>query len=130
MNVHVFANEKRSQRILAVAGALLALVAMILAILTTANDGNISIPVIAVTALAAVLAVVTGVVDFNDLGKILVAGMYILCMGLFLSSQLGNLGYALAGIHDIGNGIQPGFLVGEVLYLAALVLESITIFKK
>lgn len=60
----------------------------------------------------------------------LAAGMYLCGLVLFISTQLGNLGYAFSGIHDIGNGVQPGFIAGSMLYMVSTVLQSITVFKK
>lgn len=110
------------------AGIVLALIAMILTTIATKNDGKVNVALVVVTVIAIVIAAATAIFDFSSLGKIVVVAMYMCAFGLFISTQAGNLGYALAGIHDIGNGIQPTFVAGEILYLVAIVLQSIAVF--
>ena len=52
----------------------------------------------------------------------------ILALGLFVSSQMGNLGYYFAGIQDIGYGIMPAFVVGGILYILSVVTTSVAAF--
>lgn len=47
---------------------------------------------------------------------------------MFISSQADSIGYAAAGISDIGYGIQGTLIVGVVCYLAAVICESISVF--
>lgn len=122
--------SKGKSFIIAAAGAVLALVAMILAAVTTANDGKADAAIIVLSIIAVIGAFVTLFIDYRGFGKIAVAFLYLCCMGLFVSTQLGNLGYALYGITDIGNGVQPGFIAGVILYVLATVLAAITVFLK
>ncbi len=113
-----------------VIGALLAVVATVFAAITTANDGAADVAIIVLSVIAIVGVAVTVFVDYEGFGKIIVAFLYFCCLGLFVSSQLGNLGYALAGIQDIGNGVQPGFVIGAILYLGSTVLACIAAFDE
>ncbi len=111
-------------------GALLAIVGMVMAILATETDGSVNVAIVVITAVAVCIALATAVFDYSSIGKIVVAAMYMCCFGLFISTQAGNLGYAIAGIHDIGNGVQTTFVVGEIMYFIAIVLQSLAVFFK
>lgn len=130
MDVKGFVKNNLLKLIFVAACTVSALIAVILAAVVTKNDGKIDATIIVVTAIAICISVVTLFFDYKDLGKTVAAGMYLCGCMLFVSSQFGNIGYAVAGIHDIGNGIQPGFIAGTVFYVAATVLQSIVIFKK
>lgn len=130
MDVKGFVKDNLLKLIFVAAVIVLAVIATALAAAVTKNDGKIDVAVIVVTVVAICVSGVTFVFDYKDFGKMVAAGLYLCACVLFISSQLGNLGYALAGIHDIGNGIQAGFIVGTIFYVIAIVLQSITVFKK
>lgn len=115
---------------LVVAGALCCIIAMIFGIIATLNDGSMSVPTVVVSIIAVCVAGVTLFFDYNNFGKMVAAGLYLCAFGLLVSSQLGNLGYYVYGIVDIGNGLQAEFVAGSILYVVAIVLESVAVFYR
>lgn len=68
--------------ILSVVGLVLAVAATILAAIVTKNDGKTEVPVIIVSAVAVCLSGVTLFFDYEDLGKMLAAGMVSVRVGV------------------------------------------------
>lgn len=66
--------------------------------------------------------------DFNSYMLIASSALGLLELGLFISSQLGNLGYFFAGISDIGYGIMPTFVVGFIFSLISVIASSVAVF--
>lgn len=90
---------------------------------------NVWLVLVVIIAIAIKLAVLL-FKDFNGILLSIAAALDLLGIGLFVSSQLGNLGYYLAGITDIGYGIMPTFVIGIIFYILALLSVSILVFRK
>jgi len=92
---------------------------------------KIELPIIFASVIGLVLNLYVLIVDdYESYIEILVSALAFVSMGLFLSSQLGNLGYYFAGIADIGYGIMPTFVAGIILDLVGVVTTSISVFTK
>ena len=105
-------------------------VGLVMYIVTTGNtNGKVSIVLIAI--IAALLAATSCFLFYADgFLSIISAAFSLYCMLMFVSSQADSIGYAAAGISDIGYGIQSTLIVGCICYLAAVVTESIAVFSK
>ena len=130
MDVKAFVKTKGLGLWFAAASIVLVAIAVILSCIVTANDGSMDVAVLVLSIIAVAGSAVTLFFDYNGFGRIAVALLQFCCLGLLVASQLGNIGYAAAGIHDIGNGIQPGFIVAAVFYLIATALTCATVFFK
>ena len=49
-------------------------------------------------------------------------------LGVFINSQLSNIGYYAHGVHDIGDGILPTFIVGMVIGTICLIINITLVF--
>lgn len=115
-----------------VSSIILIIVGFILYALTmkTMDGARLSTLLISATWVGIVLLLISLVWDYLDLFKMLGIVCTFIGFGLFVSSQLGNLGYYFAGIHDIGYGILPTFVVGSIFYLASIIISSVALFLK
>ena len=100
-------------------------VGLVMYIVTTGNtNGKVSIVLTVLAATSCFLFYADGFLS------IISAAFSLYCMLMFVSSQADSIGYAAAGISDIGYGIQSTLIVGCICYLAAVVTESIAVFSK
>jgi len=108
---------------------LLGLVMYLITVAETKDTIRISIVVATVIGEAIVLFSLLKC-RLDGLPGIIAAALFMFSMGMYISTQAGNIGYAFAGITDIGYGILPSFIIGIALYIAGIVGECITIFQK
>lgn len=130
MKIKNFIKDKGIVLYLVAIGVLCCIVAMIFAIMATLNDGTVSVSTVVVSIIAVCVAAITLFFDYNGFGKMVAAGLYMCAFGLLVSSQLGNLGYYVYDIIDIGNGLQTEFVVGSVLYVTAIIFQSVAVFYR
>ena len=132
MKLFAYLKEKKVSFILLAVSTLLAIVglSMYFASMSIMNARiSVWVPLTAIIGIL-MFAVVLVLNDYVGFMTIVATALEFVAFGLFISSQLGNLGYYFAGIHDIGFGIMPTFVVGAILYLVSIILSSITIFIK
>lgn len=68
--------------------------------------------------------------SFKEEILIVGCGLLIASLGIFLNSQLSNIGYYAHGVYDIGDGILPTFIAGLVVGIIALITNIISVFIK
>lgn len=82
-------------------------------------------------SLAIVMLIVSNFLDsFKETILIIGAGLFIASLGIFLNSQLSNIGYYTHGVYDIGDGILPTFVAGMVVGVITLIINMILVFIK
>lgn len=113
-------------------GILGSLAGLILYIVTSANTSkDMSVLMLSVSVAGTVLALLSLLLMHLDgMLSILSASAFLFSMCMFVSSQADSIGYAAAGIVDIGYGIQPTLVAGCILYLIAVVGECLAVFDK
>ena len=81
--------------------------------------------------LAIVMLIVSNFLNsFKETVLIVGAGLFIASLGIFLNSQLSNIGYYAHGVYDIGDGILPTFVAGMVVGAIALIINITLVFIK
>ena len=82
-------------------------------------------------SLAIVMLIVSNFLNsFKETVLIVGAGLFIASLGIFLNSQLSNIGYYAHGVYDIGDGILPTFVAGMVVGAIALIINITLVFIK
>lgn len=82
-------------------------------------------------SLAIVALIVSNFLNsFKETILIIGVGLFIASLGVFLNSQLSNIGYYAHGVYDIGDGILPTFVAGMVVGLVTLIINIILVFIK
>ncbi len=106
------------------------LLGLVMYIITTGNtNGEVSLLLVVTSVTAVVLAVCSCFLLYAEgILSVLSASLSLYSMLMFISSQADSIGYAAAGISDIGYGIQGTLIVGAVCYLAAVICGSISVF--
>ncbi len=124
--------ERKISFFLIASSILLSVIGFILYTLTMkAMDGaRLSSLLISATFVGILLLLASLIWDYLDLFKTLGTVCTFIGLGLFISSQLGNLGYYFAGIRDIGYGILPTFVVGSIFYFVSILASSVALFLK
>ncbi len=124
--------QSKKGRICTAAGILCSLLGIILYMITTVKtNGEMSILILAVSAAGTLLALLSLLLFHLDgIFSMISAPFLLYSMCMFISSQADNIGYAAAGIGDIGYGIQTTLIIGCILYLIAIIGESIAVFDK
>ncbi len=112
------------------AGILFSILGIIMYIVTALNTkGSISPLILASSILGVLISVISVlVIDMDGILSILSAAVLLFSALMFVSSQADNIGYAAAGIADIGYGIKPTLVAGVLFYLIAVVGECIAVF--
>ena len=108
----------------------LSLIGMIMYIVTTKQMNTHISPLMLIVSIIGLLCLLEVIIyrDFDGIITIIGAAAELLALGLFVSSQMGNLGYYFAGIQDIGYGIMSAFVVGGILYILSVVTTSVAAF--
>ena len=82
-------------------------------------------------SLAIVMLIVSNFLNsFKETILIIGAGLFIASLGIFLNSQLSNIGYYAHGVYDIGDGILPTFAAGMAVGAITLIINIILVFIK
>lgn len=68
------------------------------------------------------------ITDFKGAISITSCCFLLASLGVFINSQLSNIGYYAHGVHDIGDGILPTFIVGMVIGIICLIINIILVF--
>ena len=68
--------------------------------------------------------------SFKEIILIIGAGLFIASLGIFLNSQLSNIGYYAHGVYDIGDGILPTFVAGMIVGAITLIINIVLVFIK
>ncbi len=68
--------------------------------------------------------------SFKETILIIGAGLFIASLGIFLNSQLSNIGYYAHGVYDIGDGILPTFVAGMIVGAITLIINIVLVFIK
>lgn len=113
-------------------GILGSLVGLVLYIVTTVHtNGEISALLLSVSIVGTILALVSLLLlPLDGMLSILSASAFLFTMCMFVSSQADSIGYAAAGIVDIGYGIQTTLVAGCIFYLLAVVGECLAVFDR
>ena len=130
----IMTNIKNDKKVLvcSVISVIFSVLGLVMYIVTSNNTAQtVEILVVATSAIGTITALVSVAFIYMDGAvSIVSAALMTFSMGMFLSSQGGNLGYALSGISDIGYGIQTTFIAGIAFYLIAVISECIAVFGK
>lgn len=112
--------------ILGLTGLILYMVTM--DITTTALPENMFYIFVIIGLVAAFITMIFG----SDSGLLPIISAMTLFVGfmIFFNGQLGNLGYWVYRIYDIGDGLLTTFVVGEIVLLIAVIVGLISVFIK
>lgn len=114
------------------AGVLFSLLGLAMYLVTSSNTklpaDILIISASAVGTLASLISIF--LYYFDGILSICSAALLLFSTLMFLSSQAGNIGYAAAGIADIGYGIQGTLIIGIACYMIAVIGECIAVFDK
>ena len=112
--------------VLGLSGLILYIVTM--DITTTALPEKLFYVFVIVGLVASLVTVILG----SDSGLLPIISSMALFVGfmVFFNGQLGNLGYWAYHIYDIGDGLLPTFIAGEIVLLLAVIVGIVTVFIK
>lgn len=124
--------QNKKGLICSVAAALCSVIGLVMYVVTTINtNGEVNALLVVISAAATLLALVSCFLFYVDgLVSMVSAAFLLYCMLMFVSSQADSIGYAAAGIVDIGYGIQGTLIFGGICYLIAVVGECISVFDR
>lgn len=125
--------KKYMGNVLSSCSLVLSIIVIILYVLTISNTtsalGEIWFYIL--ISLAIVMLIVSNFLNsFKEIILIIGAGLFIASLGIFLNSQLSNIGYYAHGVYDIGDGILPTFVAGMIVGLVALIINIVLVFIK
>lgn len=125
--------KKYMGNVLSSCSLVLSIIVIILYVLTISNTtsalGEIWFYIL--ISLAIVMLIVSNFLNsFKEIILIIGAGLFIASLGIFLNSQLSNIGYYAHGVYDIGDGILPTFVAGMIVGAITLIINIVLVFIK
>lgn len=125
--------KKYIGNIISIGTIVLSILVMILYAITLSNTTSaLSETVFYILMAIAIITVIASNIlnAFKETLLIISSGMILASLGIFLNSQLSNIGYYAHGVYDIGDGILPSFIIGMILGIIALVANITSVFIK
>lgn len=125
-------NKDKKVLICSAIGVVFSILGLIMYVVTTNNTGKYAESLIVAASLAGTVLTAAAALFIYMEGALCIVStaLHVFSALMFVSSQADNMGYALAGISDIGYGIQTTLIVGVIFYLLAAVGECIAVFGK
>ena len=125
--------KKYMGNVLSSCSLVLSIIVIILYVLTISNTtsalGEIWFYIL--ISLAIVMLIVSNFLNsFKEIILIIGAGLFIASLGIFLNSQLSNIGYYAHGVYDIGDGILPTFVAGMIVGAITLIINIVLVLIK
>lgn len=125
--------KKYMGNVLSSCSLVLSIIVIILYVLTISNTtsalGEIWFYIL--ISLAIVMLILSNFLNsFKEIILIIGAGLFIASLGIFLNSQLSNIGYYAHGVYDIGDGILPTFVAGMIVGAITLIINIVLVFIK